>query len=156
MSKNYRSEGIRDRGAKQGDGIGTLARIQPKKGGRTVRTALCVALCFVVFCAFFTGTGLASTIQVPDDQPTIQGAIDSSVNGDLVLVAPGTYFENIDFLGKLITEPVNAADPLPIVPVPTEAACGLLTVFNANKRWNKFDIALERLLERGVVDDTDD
>ncbi len=35
-------------------------------------------------------------------QPFRQG-IDAAVNGDTVLVAPGTYVENIDFIGKAIT-----------------------------------------------------
>ncbi len=44
-----------------------------------------------------------STINVPQDQPTIQAAIAVAVNGDTVLVAPGVYNEQIDFLGKAIT-----------------------------------------------------
>ena len=43
------------------------------------------------------------TIHVPADQPTIQSAIDMAADRCLVLVAPGTYVENIDFLGKEIT-----------------------------------------------------
>jgi hypothetical protein len=40
---------------------------------------------------------------VPSDQPTIQSAINVATDGDRVLVAPGTYFENINFGKKAIT-----------------------------------------------------
>ena len=43
------------------------------------------------------------TIRVPADQPAIQEAIAAANAGDLVLVSPGTYNEQIDFLGKAIT-----------------------------------------------------
>ncbi len=56
-------------------------------------------------CLLFliTPAGLAAIIHVPADQPTIQAAIDVAINGDTVLVDPGTYLENIDFKGKGIT-----------------------------------------------------
>src|SRR5690348_13679582 len=44
-----------------------------------------------------------TTILVPPDYPTIQQAIVASVDGDTVLVAPGTYFEQLDFLNRQIT-----------------------------------------------------
>ena len=39
-------------------------------------------------------------INVPDDFAKIQDAIDSSVDGDTIIVAPGTYYENVNFKGK--------------------------------------------------------
>jgi len=58
-----------------------------------------------ILCAtlFTTTLSFGSVIHVPADQPTIQAGINAAVNGDTVLVAPGTYAENINFNGKLIT-----------------------------------------------------
>src|SRR5262249_50476569 len=44
----------------------------------------------------------AATIHVPADFATIQQAIAAAAPGDTVLVAPGTYVENISFLGKAV------------------------------------------------------
>ena len=53
----------------------------------------------------------ASTINVPKDQPTVQAGINAANTGDTVLVAPGTYYENIDFKGKAITVAASGSDP---------------------------------------------
>ncbi len=50
----------------------------------------------------FVSAASAAIINVPADQPTIQAGIDAASLFDTVLVAPGTYFENIDFHGQLI------------------------------------------------------
>ena len=42
----------------------------------------------------------AEIINIPDDFESIQGGIDASEDGDTVLVQPGEYIENIDFIGK--------------------------------------------------------
>jgi len=46
-------------------------------------------------CAFCAISINSATIHVPGDQPTIQAAVDIAVNRDTVLVAPGTYAENV-------------------------------------------------------------
>lgn len=53
---------------------------------------------------FITGAaaGFSATIHVPLDYPTIQQAIGASLDGDTVLVQPGTYVECIIFEGKAI------------------------------------------------------
>jgi hypothetical protein len=46
---------------------------------------------------------IGHTIEIPSDQPTIQAGIDSASNGDLILISPGTYYENLNLDGKSVT-----------------------------------------------------
>lgn len=50
----------------------------------------------------FATASFGNIINVPNDYPAIQTAIDASANGDTILVEPGTYTENIIFRGKKI------------------------------------------------------
>ena len=75
--------------------VATAAAVQ---GGSVKPASLALLLVFAL-----ANETKAATIHVPADQPTIQAAIDAAAGGDTVLVAPGTYYEDINFHGKIIT-----------------------------------------------------
>jgi hypothetical protein len=66
-------------------------------------------LYITVILALAMGNLMAATLYVPDtlnDPPqwtTIQGAIAATSDGDTIIVADGTYYENINFNGMAIT-----------------------------------------------------
>ena len=66
----------------------------------------------VLSVTFLSSLGHTAVLRVPGDYAAIQKAIDNSKNGDVILVSPGVYNENINFKGKAITvASTNAADP---------------------------------------------
>lgn len=65
---------------------------------RYVNTALLAVLFLLIHPMAYT-----ATIHVPADHRNIQAAIEAAVDGDLILVAPGTYEERISFKGKAVT-----------------------------------------------------
>ena len=66
-----------------------------------MKTLILIFVLLVTTCLYST------IINVPGDQPTIQDGIVAAADTDTVLVADGTYFENIDFIGKAITVASN-------------------------------------------------
>ena len=53
-------------------------------------------------CALLTAAAMQAQqiLHVPSQYPSIQSAIMAADSGDIVLAAPGTYAEQINFLGK--------------------------------------------------------
>jgi len=62
-----------------------------------------VPLAVFLFAIVSQGIALSDTLHIPGDEPTIQAGIDAAENGDIVLVSPGVYSENLRFHGKAIT-----------------------------------------------------
>jgi parallel beta-helix repeat protein len=58
---------------------------------------------FVLLLIISNASNAQNTIHIPGDQPSIQQAIFAANNGDTIVVAPGNYFEQINFFGKAVT-----------------------------------------------------
>lgn len=58
---------------------------------------------FLLFYCLLSGMAFAATINIPADYSFIQLGIDAGSNGDVVLAAPGTYHETINFKGKALS-----------------------------------------------------
>jgi hypothetical protein len=68
-----------------------------------------VTVASLVLIALMSCPAVAVVLHVPSEYPSIQQAIDASTDGDTVIVAPGLYFERIDFNGRNIV--VTSTDP---------------------------------------------
>jgi predicted outer membrane repeat protein len=81
-------------------------------------------------CTLTTGFCLANTINVPGDQATIQDAINASVDGDLILVAPGLYIEfDIRFEGKGVTlRGSTGSDGLPTTTITSSGQGAIMSI----------------------------
>ena len=62
-----------------------------------------LAIALVVLLAVPAFSAAQTTWHVPDDFTSIQSAISGTANGDIIIVRPGTYLENLNFEGKAIT-----------------------------------------------------
>jgi len=68
--------------------------VSRRAGTQTIAITLLLVVC--------GGLCFGSELRVPAEFPTIQEAVDSAVDGDLILVSPGVYYENLVIRGKSI------------------------------------------------------
>ena len=69
----------------------------------SMNTYRAVFPCAAIAIVLFAKAALADTLNVPANIDTIQAAINAAEDGDKVVIAPGSYQEAIDLLGKAIT-----------------------------------------------------
>ena len=81
--------------------------------GISISLKIIVAMAIVIM--LYNSKSNSATINVPADYPTIQESIDAAIGGDTIIVASGTYVENINFLGKSITVISSAGPELTII-----------------------------------------
>ncbi len=70
---------------------------------------------FILLLVLYANPAFGDVFGVKGDFLTIQDAINASVDGDLILVSPDTYVENINFLGKAVTIQSTAGPALTII-----------------------------------------
>ncbi len=64
-------------------------------------------------------------IHVPSDYSNIQEAINAAIHGDIIIVEPNIYHENINFLGKNITlTSIDPNDPVVVSETVIKGDCG--------------------------------
>jgi hypothetical protein len=68
-----------------------------------------IRFALLLIILLITAFSVAETIQVPGDFTTIQAAIDASSDGDVIIIEPGIYEENIKINGRMIT--IRSTDP---------------------------------------------
>src|SRR5262245_51248734 len=86
---------------------------RPTSGASDMKTIKTVAVQSVISGLVLSWISLqAAVLHVPGDYSRIQNAIDAATKGDVILVSPAVYYENINFRGKAITvTSTNTADP---------------------------------------------
>jgi hypothetical protein len=68
-----------------------------------------------ILIRLFIVDSVLGDIYVPEMYPTIQTAINAAFEGEVIVVSPGTYYENIHFYGKNITLTSTNPDDLNVI-----------------------------------------
>lgn len=87
------------------DSLGLRIPLKKTMVREPVMKKIGLAILIILCCCYVQ----AQNLYVPTEHTSIQSAIDAAGNGDVIIVDPNTYYENINFLGKAIT--VRSIDP---------------------------------------------
>jgi predicted outer membrane repeat protein len=82
------------------NGLCFVTRIGNKKSVLTLKNAFMKSFLLLCTGCLMAVISQAHIIYVPGDYPSIQQGINAATPGDTILVAEGTYYEQINFLGK--------------------------------------------------------
>lgn len=104
----------------------------------------------ILSSAFNIQTVKAGTITVPDNFPTIQGAINHALNGDTIFVRSGTYYEDvvmnksISLIGEnMYTTTIFGGNASSVVLVTSNSATVTgFTIRNNEMTWDRYGIRL--------------
>ncbi len=95
----------------------------------------------------------AQTIQVPDDEPTIQAALEAISTGGTVEIAPGHYFENLGLIEKDVA--IRGIGPPGSVVIEGQGKMGFSfsygQVFLENITIRDSEVAVEMLREASLI-----
>jgi phosphohistidine swiveling domain-containing protein len=97
-----------------------------------------------------------TTLHVPSEYPTIQSAIDVSFYGDTVLVAAGTYIENITFSGQSIVLLSESGPEVTVIQAPSSEEMALtppadMDTTTAGKSGTEYQLAAEAAAPSAVI-----
>lgn len=85
----------------------------------------------LVLAGIWFAPAWAATHHVPEHYATVQAAIDDAVDGDVVVVAPGIWVENLDFAGKNIV--VRSSDGPDVTVLDGSAAAAPVVLFQSGE-----------------------
>ncbi|UGV41510.1 PGF-pre-PGF domain-containing protein [Methanococcoides orientis] len=112
-----------------------------KKNKMTTKAGLMLFIILMVSIVTFAGTASASTVNASGgaDYVTIQDAINESNPGDIIIVEPGIYSENV-IITKTLTLEASSTDPSDTIIITNDIDAPVIRGYNVNFTISGFTI----------------